>query len=484
LRNIRHSLRLSFGVLFLLLSTLVGYGSSAEITTFSDQKFVRTTGAPNFYENTFSAAPGEAVLIIKNGEPGEKNNSNYRITSGVVSLNGKVLFDHNDFKHGTYVLEIPVTLKETNELIVELESKPENYISLEIIQIVPDPVYDVSASNLEVNTEQCPDAVVISLEIVNTGEDTIPAGVQIAFYAGSLDDEGTFIGSTVTTTDLDALETENIAYQWIGPSVENAVIYANVDDDGTGKGVYEETDETNNLVSVEASLCIIVPGDSSVSGHIINAVTGEKLSGVTTQLHVDENGVPGAVVASQESDENGLYHYSNIAAGAYFISAFHVGYIDNHRLVFLNANSHLTDLDIPLSPVLADNEIRIILTWNGSPGDLEAHLTAPSDSGCRYHCYYFDKDIPTANLDLDDRDGFGPETITITDKVSGTYRYYVHDFTNRYRNGRWHSYSGAIVKVFMVTESRLCSPYLTTMETSGMFSIWMEKQERSPLLMF
>ncbi|WP_051309765.1 putative Ig domain-containing protein [Desulfogranum japonicum] len=101
-----------------------------------------------------------------------------------------------------------------------------------------------------------------------------------------------------------------------------------------------------------------------------------------------------------------------------------------------------------LSPLLAENEIRIILTWNDRPEDLEAHLTVPSESGCRYHCYYFEKNIPTASLDLDDRNGYGPETITLTDRVSGTYRYYVHDFTNRYSNSYWLARSGAVVKVF------------------------------------
>lgn len=200
-------------------------------------------------------------------------------------------------------MEIPVSLVENNELIIELESKPGDYIPLEIIQTVPDPVYDLTASNLRIHTEQCPDSVEINLEVVNTEEDRIPAGVQVTFYSGSPDQEGTFIGSAVTTTDLAALETENIVYQWSSPSVENGVIYASVDDEGNGAGVYEETDGTNNLVSIEASLCIIVPGDCSVSGHIINAVTGEKLSGVTTQLHVDDSGVPGAVVASQENDK-------------------------------------------------------------------------------------------------------------------------------------------------------------------------------------
>ncbi|MCI5208646.1 MAG: hypothetical protein D3910_07595, partial [Candidatus Electrothrix sp. ATG2] len=92
---------------------------------------------------------------------------------------------------------------------------------------------------------------------------------------------------------------------------------------------------------------------------------------------------------------------------------------------------------------------RIILTWGENPADLESHLTAPNETGCRYHCYYWNKTIPNASLDLDDRDSYGPETITITETAAGTYRYYVHDFTNRNNiNSRWLALSGAEVKVY------------------------------------
>ncbi|MCW5214049.1 hypothetical protein VU13_01795, partial [Desulfobulbus sp. US5] len=133
----------------------------------------------------------------------------------------------------------------------------------------------------------------------------------------------------------------------------------------------------------------------------------------------------------------------------YIISTGYEGYIDNQRTVTVAENEQLTNQDLVLSPVLAEGEIRIILTWGESPADLESHLTAPNETGCRHHCYYWNKNIPTANLDLDDRNGFGPETITITDAAAGTYRYYVHDFTNRNTYyTQWLARSGAEVKVY------------------------------------
>ena len=221
-----------------------------------------------------------------------------------------------------------------------------------------------------------------------------------------------------------------------------------MDDDGTGVGIYDEEDESNNLVFVDATFCRLVFGDSSIFGHIIDAVNGDLLAGVQAHLYLDKNGMPGDAVANAESNEEGIFLFPDLAADSYIITVSHDGYIDNQRSVSLSDDTELTNQDIVLSPVLDEGAFRIVLTWKAKPEDLEAHLTEPNPNGCRFHCYYFNKTTPTASLDLDDRNGYGPETITITDMVSGTYRFYVHDFTNRYSNTRWLYNSGAKVTVY------------------------------------
>ncbi|MEN8199170.1 MAG: carboxypeptidase regulatory-like domain-containing protein, partial [Thermodesulfobacteriota bacterium] len=385
-------------------------------------------------------------MVIYNGESGEKSNDDNRVTSGEISLNGEVLFTHDDFKHQTYTLEVPIVVLESNTLRIELESKPGTYISLEIIQDIP--IYDLTVSDLVIDSEQCPDSVDISLLLSNTGEDEIPAGVNVAFYNGNPEEGGVLIGTVASGNVLAPEEVETISFQWDDPPSEESVVYVRVDDGGTGVGAYDEEDETNNIVSIDAGLCRLVFGDSSISGHIIDAVKGDLLAGVQARLHLDENGVPGATVANAESNEEGIFFFPDLAEGSYLITVSHPGYIDGRRPVSLSPNTELTHQDIVLSPVLGEGEFRIVLTWKGKPEDLEAHLTEPNPSGCRYHCYYFNKTTPTANLDLDDRNGYGPETITVTDMVSGTYRYYVHDFTYRYSNTRWLYNSGAKVTVY------------------------------------
>ena len=152
-------LRLCALVTFVGCILAVSAANSSEITAFGPKKYVRTTGAPNIYQDTFAAEPGEAWLIIRNGLEGQKSNEDNRVTSGVVSLNGDVLFTHNDFKHQTYILETPVSLIAGNALRVELESKPGSYLSIEIIQTIADPIKDLLAAGVEGNTTNCPEYI-------------------------------------------------------------------------------------------------------------------------------------------------------------------------------------------------------------------------------------------------------------------------------------------------------------------------------------
>jgi hypothetical protein len=88
-------------------------------------------------------------------------------------------------------------------------------------------------------------------------------------------------------------------------------------------------------------------------------------------------------------------------------------------------------LDFALSPLLADGEYRIVLTWGKTPKDLDAHFWLPYDDyphlfldypgNCAAH--------PKVCLDRDDKDGIGPETISIKElATSGSYVYAVLNY--------------------------------------------------------
>lgn len=85
-------------------------------------------------------------------------------------------------------------------------------------------------------------------------------------------------------------------------------------------------------------------------------------------------------------------------------------------------------LTYAISPTMKNLDgMRIVLTWGEYPKDLDSHLWYKNA-----HVFWRNQTANKANLDVDDRDSYGPETITIEEKQFGTeYIYAVHDYTNR-----------------------------------------------------
>jgi len=96
-----------------------------------------------------------------------------------------------------------------------------------------------------------------------------------------------------------------------------------------------------------------------------------------------------------------------------------------------------------VSPVIEMGAIRIVLDWDKKPADLDAHFVKEGD----YHISYREM---KASDDRDDRDGYGPETITVKDiDEKAEYTCFVKDFSNKDAKGsKALSKSKAMVKVY------------------------------------
>lgn len=84
-----------------------------------------------------------------------------------------------------------------------------------------------------------------------------------------------------------------------------------------------------------------------------------------------------------------------------------------------------------VSPVIDFGSLRIVLEWSRKPADLDLHLIKQGS----YHISYQDMhkaNDGAARLDRDDRDGFGPETITVSNvDETATYTCYVKNYSDR-----------------------------------------------------
>lgn len=119
-----------------------------------------------------------------------------------------------------------------------------------------------------------------------------------------------------------------------------------------------------------------------------------------------------------------------------------------------------------LSPVMHSLDgLRVVLTWGSTPADLDLHAVYPGN-----HVFFSKKLGRAANLDVDDTDAFGPETITIEKKTFGEpYVFAVHDFTNRRFPDR-AALAESRARVFVYIGESLIRRY--EVPTSGQGTLW------------
>ena len=188
----------------LLLGVSVSTSFGVEVTVLGPNQYLRTTGAPDLYTDTFSAIPGEGRLIIKNGdEDGE-----HRISSAVVLINGEKLFGPNDFNQQVYHLEVPVNLTEDNTLSVELKSIPESYLNIEVKEEVEPPTVVISADPEEIHIGE---SSTLSWSSTNANSCVIEPGIGSVSVNGSIsvspNETATY---TITATGLGGTATGNV----------------------------------------------------------------------------------------------------------------------------------------------------------------------------------------------------------------------------------------------------------------------------------
>jgi hypothetical protein len=198
----------------------------------------------------------------------------------------------------------------------------------------------------------------------------------------------------------------------------------------------------------------------------------QRLSNAAIYIRDGVNHREGGVVAQATADEIGEVRME-LPPGMYTAEVVKQGY-DNTYYNFA-ARPGIDVVRINASPRLAEGEVRIVLTWGETPWDLDSHLFTPYDSAFgdnTYHIWYGNKtDAVGNNLDVDDTDSYGPETMTIPVLRNGLYKYYVADFTNCIRDNPTSydlSYSGAMVNVY--TSNGLTATFTVPVNTPGV--IW------------
>lgn len=197
-------------------------------------------------------------------------------------------------------------------------------------------------------------------------------------------------------------------------------------------------------------------GMGSAGGIVTNALNSQGLGGVRLRLRTNWNNTDGAYYDYETvTSSSGRYSIQGIPVGYYTVEASLNGFVTGYSNIIVLAQEAKDDFDFTITPILNEDEVRIVLTWGEIPYDLDSHLIGKTPSEGKFNVFYADKvykydGIEMANLDVDDTTSYGPETVTILQNIYGTYTYAVHNYSNRNSSGsNALSYSGAMVRVFI-----------------------------------
>ena len=260
-------------------------------------------------------------------------------------------------------------------------------------------------------------------------------------------------------------DNDKLSYSWYSPSGEintkkDSAFWTAPD----SVGYYHITCKVSDGIGTSDSKTVVVRVVSS--GLVIDGISTSALDGLPV-----ENVLVSIGEYSDNTDEDGSFSFyipnlpdsiqieGRKSSFCDFIGNFEIPDSYSEKIFIYNFS---------ISPIPLPGEIRFVLNWDSTPSDLDSHLRTPEIDSSTYHIYYGSRgnieSAPYAILDVDDVDGYGPETISIKQTFNGTYLYYIHN----YSGGNFPD-SKAVVRIY---NSPSCSGETISIPQQGNGRYW------------
>ncbi len=187
----------------------------------------------------------------------------------------------------------------------------------------------------------------------------------------------------------------------------------------------------------------------------ITDIYGVGVEGLTIKFRKGSNARAGDVVKEVTTDKYGYYSVS-LEPGMYTGEISGQGFVTSYIFAVAPDNQYNVNQNETAIRAAATSEVKIMLTWNEKPEDVDSHLIGPTPDGSgRFHTWYPESEreykyngITYVDLDWDDTDSYGPETTTIRKLVDGTYKFIVHNYSGEHHGDVPLRKSGAQVQIF------------------------------------
>jgi hypothetical protein len=192
---------------------------------------------------------------------------------------------------------------------------------------------------------------------------------------------------------------------------------------------YSEIPQTLPVEPAEVEEPAPQPGPSGILGQVTNALTNAPLSNVSVQVR--RASAPLEILKTYTTDASGQFQTEDMEPGDYLLDFTASGFIPVKGATAVLVSGRDTAINQSLSGAIQNDQIRIVLNWTGpklaAVEDVDAYILHP---GAKLPIYFNGRSGDGIQLDIDIRYWRGPETITITSLKTGSYRYYVNNYSN------------------------------------------------------
>ena len=181
---------------------------------------------------------------------------------------------------------------------------------------------------------------------------------------------------------------------------------------------------------------------------VVDATNGQGIRDAKVQVYAGFSTYGECVEG--KTDSGGSVSLNLKESGTYTVVIEKDGYIRETFEAYVMSNAATTSVKFSLSPTMSGDTIRFVLSWGSTPYDLDSYLIGKGGDGSSVYISYRSMRSTNsagdllAELDVDDTDGYGPETITLYDSF-GDYEFTVVD----YNETGTMSMSGATVKIYV-----------------------------------
>ncbi len=232
----------------------------------------------------------------------------------------------------------------------------------------------------------------------------------------------------------------------------------------------------NNYCSTVELIPTDYIGTGTAKGKIVDSVTGKGVEGLTLRIRKGINAKTGTILRTLNSGLNGEYSLDSLTSGHYCAEITDRRDVEGKKYLMTYFNIKvlggrvIINQNATVSTSLDASQLRIVLDWGALPRDLDSHLLGPASSGGQYHIWYgnksyFEEGVKIADLDLDDMNGYGPETTTIYESSEGIYKFYVYNFSGTPAM----STSGASVRVYTGNTNEPAYVFNIPVDTAGCY---------------